>query len=130
MESLRFSRPQDVYTEGNMLIFDKGRPYLLMKLIEEAPHLGPGTSWFRGKFGVTSNMDNAGALMPRSPYPTLLELGSCLEGMPHLKHLRIPSDMYDISVQFILSLARNNQALEHIEFCFDYNDKVRYRHCT
>ena len=98
MGFLTFSRPQVIYTEGNLLFFDEIRPHLMMDRVEKAPHLGPGTSWFKSEFGNDFNTDNSRFFMPKSPYPSLVEFGSCLEGMPHLKNLRILSDMYDISL--------------------------------
>ena len=115
LEVVTFARPQDVYREGPIVLFESER-YLLYELVKEAPHLGRGSSWYKSNSRI----------VPREPYPALKRLFMAMQGKPHLKHLRLPADMYDISKAALQKLC-SIRSLEHLEFCFDYRSEVSFQ---
>ena len=59
----------------------------------------------------------------KEPQPSSKKLFRALLGKTHLKYLRLPAEMYDVSRRFMLTLSKI-KSLEHLEFGFDYRDSV------
>lgn len=57
--------------------------------------------------------------------PSLVELFSSLQNNTELSRLVLRPGMFDLASPSILSIPNSLQALEHLEFSFDYGNKVR-----
>lgn len=90
VECLTFARPRDVY-RGDVNVFFTSEPHLIILVASQALQLGPGTSWYKP----------IPAIVPKELYPSFKKLFSALQGMCHLRYLRLPADMYDVSKAFM-----------------------------
>ncbi len=82
LECLTSARPQVIY-RGDITDFFTSKPHLITQMVTQAPHLGPSTSWYK-------------SIVPKELYPSFKKLFSALQGMCHLRYLRLPADMYDV----------------------------------
>ncbi len=90
VECLTFARPQDVY-RGDVIVFFTSEPNLIIQMVSQALQLGAGTSWYKP----------IPAIVPKELKTSFKKLFSALQGMCHLRYLRLPADMYDVSKAFM-----------------------------
>ena len=112
LQKLIFSRPQDVFEDMGIEEQDDMR-WMYIKPVEKLPQLGPGTKWFQ------QNCDSV-----PGRFPKLTDVTVALLGKDHLRHLRIPADLFDITDDFLLQLSVGTRGIESLAIGFDYNDSV------
>lgn len=142
---LSFKRPQDIYRVAAIrqnVIDPRVGDIATFAVIEEAPHLGPGTDWGRAhardawllqsrtRFEHLTRSPTSGDSLERfmcslnlcvdSQYLKASEFVQALSNKTSLKHLVLPADMFDITPVFMVCLAGVLLALESIELGFDY----------
>ena len=148
---LSFARPPDIYRVAHVgpnRLFP--RVYHTSFAVKKAaPHLGPGTGWGRTHARNAWLLQSNEAWIQhehliQSPfswnsfknlivslssyddyqYPKKSIFVKALCNRKSLKHLKLPSDMFDITPKFMACLAIELPALESIEWGFDYASPV------
>lgn len=142
---LSFIRPPDIYRVAAIrpnVFDDRVGDITDFVVIEEAPHLGPGTDWgrahardawllqsrtqFEHQIRSPSSGDSLEKFMRSltscadSQYLDASIFVKALSNKTWLKHLVLPADLFDITPSFVVCLADVLLALESIELGFDY----------
>lgn len=118
LRSLSFSRPSDLYEDGEMQIWEPGTFKKILNLKKKAAILGPATAW-----GFDKNQRNQCSPL-HVPTDIVGGVINALEQMPLLQNLVLPADMLDTTPNLVSFLGDILPNLGNIEWGFDYSDIV------
>lgn len=116
LQTLTFNRPQDIFAETGIHEQDDF-VWMYIQPVVGYPQLGPATMWFKQNC----------APLPEG-FPTSTEFAVALLDKKHLRHLRIPANLFDITKDFLLQLHVGTRGIEHPKIGFDYHDVVSSHH--